>query len=264
MQVIVMQELTQMEMNWSKNGFQPTLNPFSMAHLLQKYITDNCAGTVQNNHYTYWVPYSIFNELPIKRWKHNRPPDTQRIAEIRAFMDQSKRMDGILYLACINKELVCYESNHRREALTGLEGMHPILVDILWDATDESVKAEFLRLNKAVSVPDLYVSEDTTIDTEDLIQMRNDFCAMYPLLKVNSSRPNAPNFNSDMILDEFHRMMKELKITPNELWDRLMNLNRQMSTRDRTKLSPKVIEKCERSRMWLFAWSRRLNASELV
>jgi hypothetical protein len=179
-------------------------------------------------------------------------------------MDQSKRMDGMLYLACINKELVCYESNHRREALVGLEGMHPILVDILWDATDESVKAEFLRLNKAVSVPELYVSEDTGIDTGDLIQMRNDFCALYPLLKVNSSRPNAPNFNSDMILDEFHRLMKETKLTPNDLWDKLIHLNQQMSTRDRKKLTPKIIEKCERSGLWLFAWSRRLNASELV
>jgi hypothetical protein len=235
-----------------------------MAHLLQKYLADNCPNTVQNNHSVYWIPCSIFNELPIKRWKHNRPPDKERITEIRTFMEQSKRMDGILYLACINKELVCYESNHRREALSGLEGMHPILVDILWDATDESVKAEFLRLNKAVSVPELYVSEETGIDTGDLIEMRNAFCIMFKPAKVTSGRPNAPNFNSDMILDEFHRLMKETKLTPNDLWDRLIRLNQQMSTRDRKKLTPKIIEKCERSGLWLFAWSRRLNASELV
>ena len=179
-------------------------------------------------------------------------------------MNHSKRMDGMIYLACINKELVCYESNHRREALNGVEGMHPILVDILWDATDESVKAEFHRLNKAVSVPELYVSEETGIDTGDLIQMRNDFCIMFKLAKVTTGRPNAPNFNSDMILDEFHRLMKETKLSPNDLWDRLMRLNQQMSTRDRKKLTPKIIEKCERSGLWLFAWSRRLNASELV
>ena len=235
-----------------------------MAQLLQKYLADNCFGVTQNNHYTYWVPQTIFNELSIKRWKHNRPPDKERITEIQSFMNHSKRMDGMLYLACINKELVCYESNHRREALVGLEGMHPILVDILWDATDESVKAEFLRLNKAVSVPELYVSEDTGIDTGDLIEMRNAFCAKFKLAKVSTGRPNAPNFNSDMILDEFHRLMKETKLTPNDLWDKLIHLNQQMSTRDRKKLTPKIIEKCERSGLWLFAWSRRLNASELV
>jgi hypothetical protein len=61
---------------------------------------------------------------------YNRPPDKDRVAEIHDFMNQSKRMDGMLYVACVNKELVCYESNHRREALIGIEGMNPILVDI--------------------------------------------------------------------------------------------------------------------------------------
>jgi hypothetical protein len=235
-----------------------------MAHLLQKYLAENCSGTVQNNHYTYWVPQSIFNELPIKRWKHNRPPDKDRVAEIHEFMNQSKRMDGMLYLACINKELVCYESNHRREALIGIEGMNPILVDILWDATDESVKAEFLRLNKAVSVPELYVSEDTNVDPTELIKMRDTFCETYKLLKVTTGRPNAPNFNSDMVMNEFLRIMKENKLNPSEFWTRLMRLNTQMSTRDRKKLTPKIIEKCERSGLWLFAWSRVLDGKELV
>ena len=235
-----------------------------MAQLLQKHLAENCSGTVQNNHYTYWVPQSIFNELPIKRWKHNRPPDNDRVAEIHEFMNQTKRMDGIIYIACINKELVCYESNHRREALSGIEGMHPILVDILWDATDESVKGEFLRLNKAVSVPDLYVSEEASLDPVELIRLRDKFCETYRLLKVTTDKPNRPNFNSDNLLNEFLKIMKETKLSPSEFWSRLMKLNTQMSTRDRKKLSPKIIEKCERSGLWLFAWKRELNADEFV
>jgi hypothetical protein len=232
---------------------------------LQKFLSDDKVWRYSHGaHQICIIPLDIFNGLPVKRWKHNRPPDKERIAEIHAYMLESKRVDGLIYLACVDKELVCYESNHRREALEGLTDVQSILVDILWDATDEMVKEEFLRLNKAVSVPELYVGDDSAIDVGELIRLRDTFCEKYKTLKVSTGRPNAPNFNSDMILDEFHRMMKELKITPNELWDRLMNLNRQMSTRDRTKLSPKVIEKCERSRMWLFAWSRRLNASELV
>lgn len=235
-----------------------------MAQLLQKHLAENCSGTVQNNHYTYWVPQSIFNDLPIKRWKHNRPPDNDRVAEIHEYMNQTKRMDGMLYIACINKELVCYESNHRREALTGIEGMHPILVDILWDATDESVKGEFLRLNKAVSVPDLYVSEEASLDPVELIRLRDKFCETYKLLKVTTDKPNRPNFNSDNLLNEFLKIMKETKLSPSEFWTQLMKLNTQMSTRDRKKLSPKIIEKCERSGLWLFAWKRELNADEFV
>jgi hypothetical protein len=35
-------------------------------------------------------------------------------------------------------------------------------------------------------------------------------------------------------------------------------LNLEMSLRDRKKLSPKVIQKCEESGLWLFAWSSKL------
>jgi hypothetical protein len=102
------------------------------------------------------------------------------------------------------------------------------------------------------------------------------FCDTYKLSKVGSgnyvvvddsrpvSRPRAPNFNYDMIYDEFHRLMKETKLSPDVLYDKLMRLNTQMASRDRKKLTPKIIEKCERSGLWLFAWSRQLNASELV
>jgi len=221
-----------------------------------------CLCAHQGNHSTYWIPQAVFNELPIKRWKYNRPPDQDRVAEIHDFMNESKRMDGMLYIACVNKELVCYESNHRREALVGIEGMNPILVDILWDATDESVKAEFLRLNKAVSVPELFVSEEASVDPSELIKIRDTFCETYKSLKVTTGRPNAPNFNSDMVMNEFLRIMQERKLSPSEFWTRLMRLNTIMSTRDRKKLTPKIIEKCERSGLWLFAWSRVLNAKD--
>jgi hypothetical protein len=251
----------------SKNGFRIDqlyqIQPTTMQQYHQQFLYEKqCLCAHQGNHSTYWIPQAVFNELPIKRWKYNRPPDQDRVAEIHDFMNESKRMDGMLYIACVNKELVCYESNHRREALVGIEGMNPILVDILWDATDESVKAEFLRLNKAVSVPELFVSEEASVDPSELIKIRDTFCETYKSLKVTTGRPNAPNFNSDMVMNEFLRIMQERKLSPSEFWTRLMRLNTIMSTRDRKKLTPKIIEKCERSGLWLFAWSRVLNAKD--
>jgi hypothetical protein len=179
-------------------------------------------------------------------------------------MIESKRVDGIIYLACVDKELVCYESNHRREALDELADVHHILVDILWDATDEMVKAEFLRLNKAVSVPELFVEETNVVDVDGLLEIRDRFCSAFKSNKTTTQHPQRPNFNPDGLLNEFNRIMKENKIGPNELWSRLMRLNEVMSNRDRSKLSPKIIEKCEKSQCWLFAWSRTLDAKELV
>ena len=149
---------------------------FSMAYL-QKFLSDDRVWRYSHGfHQICIIPLDIFNGLPIKRWKHNRPPDKERVQEIHNYMIESKRVDGMIYLACVDKELVCYESNHRREALEGLTDVQSILVDILWDATDEMVKTEFLRLNKAVSVPELYITDEPVADMDSILSARKVFC----------------------------------------------------------------------------------------
>ena len=219
---------------------------------------------VNGSHCMYWIPVAKFNNLPITMWKHNRPPDMERVTEIRSFMTESKRMDGLIHLACINNQLVCYESNHRREALKGLTDMADILVDVIWDATDDLVKQEFFRLNKSVSVPELFVTPDageTLI--RDVREAVESFCRNYPTMRSSTSRPQRPNFNRDVLTDEFYRIMRENQIGVEELGNRLMRLNRVMSQRDRRRLTEKTIAKCEATGLWLFAWSASLNAKEL-
>jgi hypothetical protein len=231
---------------------------------MQKYIEDKVSGGEHGKHHIYWVPVNLFNELPIQKWKFNRPPDQERVDEIHQYILKEKRVDGLIYLACIKNKLVCYESNHRREALRGITDIDEILVDIIWNATDDMVKEEFRRLNKAVSVPDLFVSDDAHMDLDEILKIRNDFCAKFKDLKSPAKNPHRPSFNSDLLLDEFTKVMKENKIGTQELWDRLMRLNDDMSRRDRKKLTPKVIEKCQESGLWLFAWSKSLNSNELA
>lgn len=238
----------------------------SMAAILQEHLAKNASGGPHGSHHVYWVPLKIFNQLPITLWKHNRPPDMERVMEIGAHMKKSKRMDGLIYLACVNNQLVCYESNHRREALKHdmPDDTAQILVDVLWNATDEMIKHEFLRINKAVSVPELYVTEEDLGTTlESLMGLVNDFCANYASLRSSTARPQRPNFNRDMLVDEFYRVMKENRIGVEGFAERLTQLNREMSTRDRRRLSPKVIAKCEATGLWLFAWSSHLNTKDM-
>lgn len=230
---------------------------------LQEYLTKNASHDVQGRHTVYWVPFEVFSKLPIERWRYNRPPDESRVAEIREWMQTSQRVDGIIHLAAIGNKLVCYESNHRREAMKGLTNLHNVLVDVLWDATDEEVKQEFFRLNKAVSVPDLYVTEDQGIQLDELRAAVDAFCANYKSMRVASTRPQRPHFSRDMVTDEFYRMLKELKIDVPELMKRLTTLNATLRARDKSKLTDKVIAKCEASGLWLFAWSNKLHAADL-
>lgn len=228
-----------------------------MSFYLPFLLQNNASIDNQGDHSVCWIPANVFNRLPIRRWKFNRPPDEERVAEIHEYMKTSKRLDGIIYLACINNELVCYEANHRREAMKGIEGLHNVLVDILWNATDEKVKEEFVRLNKSVSVPELYLGETTDV-VEEVRKLVDSFCKNYKKLKVNSSRPQRPNFNRDMITDEFTRIMREQNLTPIQFERWLTDRNRELTQQDRKGLTEKVISKCEESGLWLFARSSRL------
>lgn len=236
-----------------------------MQSFIQKYLQENASGGAHGSHHVYWVPIKIFNSLPITSWKFNRPPDTERVAEIRVFMKESKRVDGLIYLACVNHQLVCYESNHRREALREQmpEDMAPILVDVLWDATDEMVKAEFFRLNKAVSVPDLYVDNTPEDNVATVLAAVDRFCSKYPKLRSASSRPQRPNYNRDNLTQEFVRLMKELHIPAEELLARLERLNQKMAEVSHHRLSESVVQKCTASGLWLFAWSAVINEKNL-
>jgi hypothetical protein len=213
----------------------------------------------QGDHSVFWVSVEHFNKLPITQWAGNREPDKGRVAEIREWMDKSKRMDGIIYLAHENNHLVCYESGHRREALKGLEGMHLILVDVLWNADGDKIKQEFNRLNKAISVPDIYTNNHSSEFVNGIKELVNQFCERYKSLRSNTGRPHRPNFNRDLLTSEFTRVMEEKKIDIVSLRERLETLNSEMSQRDKTGLSPKVIQKCEESGLWLFAWSSKLD-----
>lgn len=244
----------------SGNLTQPKMN------IYKEYLANpaNASSDSQGNHTVYWMPHKTFEKLKIKKWKYNRPCDEQRVAEIREWVSQSKRVDGVIYLACVDDEIVCYESNHRRLAIDGLEGIHNILVDILWDATDEEVKAEFLRLNKAVSVPELYVAQNPVVTDASLRPVVDKFCNQFKTHKKPSPRPHRPDFNRDKVFDMFYRLCDELKISPEELIPRIARLNAEMATRDKSKLSAKIVEKCTATGLWLFAWSSEICATELV
>jgi len=240
---------------------QPNMNIFK-EHLSK---SANVSHQDQGKHTVYWMTYDEFAKLPIKKWKKNRACSPERVEYIRNGIMESKRVDGIIYVAYVDGELVCYESNHRREALKGLsgQGIHNILVDILWDVTDGEVEREFRRLNDAASVSDLYVEPNPTITVEELKPVVEKFCEDFKTHLKGTSRPQRPDFSYAMVEGEFHRVCMEVQIKPVELRERIKRLNEQMALRDKRGLSEKVIEKCTRTGLWIFAWSKTLSASDL-
>jgi hypothetical protein len=209
----------------------------------------------------YAIPPDAFSKLDIKTWKYNRPPSDERVAEIRKWNDQFRRMDGVLNLAYIPHEgLVCFEGNHRRMAVQDLN--ITVLADILWDVTDEIVMHEFRRINKSVSVPDLYVAETEASLKLEIETAVNAFRKKYPTHETTSARPQRPNFNRDVLTDQITRIQAETGITVKELVARMEELNETYSEQNTSKLSQKIIDKCETSGLWLFAWNSSLSPKD--
>ena len=229
-----------------------------MAAAIQHYLSE---FRVQNTN-IYAIPMDKFRSLFVKPWKFNRPPDMTRIPEIHSWMKQFRRMDGVLNLAYIQDDgLVCFEGNHRRLALDGLD--IPVIADIVWDATDESVRHEFFRLNKAVSVPELYVSETSPAMRVELEEAVAKFRKKYSAMESTAGKPQRPNYNRDNLTDELVRLQRELVIPVGELMIRLYALNETYSSKDKSKLSEKMRQKCENSGLWLFAWSSSIPTKDL-
>jgi hypothetical protein len=211
----------------------------------------------------YSIPPDVFQQLDIKTWRYNRPPSNERVAEIREWNVQFGRMDGVLNLAYIpGTGMVCFEGNHRRLALGGLNVQ--VLVDILWDVSDETVMYEFRRINKSVSVPELYVAETEVTLKLEVEALVTSFRKKYPTHETASGRPQRPNFNRDGLTDQLTRIQQETCITVSELEKRLIELNERYSRQDTSKLSQKIVEKCQSSGMWLFAWSSSLSSKDFT
>lgn len=210
----------------------------------------------------YAIPMEKFRTLDVKPWKYNRPPDMTRIPEIHDWMKEFGRMDGVLNLAYIQGEgLVCFEGNHRRLALDGLD--IPVFADIVWDATHESLAHEFRRLNKSVCVPDLYVAETSATLRLELEDAVAEFRKKYSSMESTSGRPQRPNYNRDKLTDEITRLQKELVVPVGELMSRIYALNEYYAGNDKSKLTEKMRQKCEASGLWLFAWSSSIATKDL-
>jgi len=236
-----------------------------MTSIWQEFLLnrENARVWSDDTHPLYKMNSDKFAKLEIRAWKYNRPPDEDRVLEIRAGIVESKRVDNIIYLAHTSDGLVCYDGNHRRLALKDIEGVDRILVDVMWGVDDEIIKQEFVRLNKAMPVPDLY-TVDPVVSVADLDAIFQQFYKKFKLNKVTSRSPHRPSFNETMVTNEFTTAVGALKITPNELLRRLYLLNDAMALRDKSTLKQGVVDKCTKGGCWIFAWNPHLIHADLA
>lgn len=197
------------------------------------------------------------------QWKHNRPPDMDRVAEIKQYIQRTKRVDGIIYLAELNIDgkitYVCYDGNHRRLALADAQSSFQVLIHVLWNASDALIRERFVNINKANPVPELYLDDSSHNEhLKVLIQdVVHDVCKLFPSHVSTSKCPKRPNFNRDVLTEKLWMYFKERSVyefCPKSLIKQILNLNiRYMQSKSITsKLSEIILKKCRQNRCFLF------------
>jgi hypothetical protein len=231
-------------------GIQDKLHEI-IAKYLQDIIGKHCIYRIPSDILIAWHGYYV------NKWNGNREAERHRIDEIRKDYETTGYMNGTIALA-FTQSLVCYDGNHRREAL--IPGMC-ILVDIMWNAKDEDVVHDFDRINKAVSVPRIFTDRTLASDIKDTIInfVNNELIHRYRDLYSTNASCTRPFFRKDPVIQQIHEMLVEFNCDVQQLLACIRNLNLIYSKREwkpsstgRFKLTQNKIDKCHSTGLWLF------------
>jgi hypothetical protein len=159
-------------------------------------------------------------ELPIENWKHNRPPDEVRFAEIEAFIQ--KRNNEILqpFYINYNSETDIYEvvdGIHRYSAIKAIKDSHVldkildkiVFVHLFIDISYGALIDIFNNLNKTVPLPELYIgkAEDNTNKKEIIEETVEQWKIWY---KSHFSSSTTSCQIPNIIRDAFINILSEL------------------------------------------------------
>ena len=226
--------------------------------MAEKYLSFVYENTVNN--IIYKILFKDINNLNIKPWKFNRPPDQERIKRIAYHVKDVQYVDGIIHLQYKDNAFYCYDGLHRLEALKMLNNSSyykhvlkdmNILLNIRINATDGEIMDHFNMLNKCVPVPDIYVDIRNAKEIQLIENAVTYFSQTYPTHFSISRNPNIPNENKDRMKD---RLKGILESYPDEchLIDILKKHNNYISENIPVKTSEKQLEKCRKSGFYLF------------
>lgn len=191
----------------------------------------------------------------VHNWEYNRPPDETRVQEIM----NSNKTDGIIYIGRIPsgendapQKYVCYEGWHRLSAFKRGAGSYA-LIQVMWEASHEIIAKEFLRINKAIPVPELFFRQVDSHVRVTILEAINRLGSTFPDHCSPAKNPHKPNFNRDSFTDELTRAVQEGHISHVDIYNQLMVINNRIKeTAHLLTLPAQAKTKCEKTGCYLF------------
>ena len=218
--------------------------------------------TYSQNEYLYMSDGSFLREN-VTTWKYNRPPDNMKISEIVKVIEENNRhtIEGLIYVAYIDNNFVCYDGNHRLEALKLLKTKKLVLVNVMVVKNNDEIKRRFVELNKSNPVPEIYTI-NSSLSSEKMKKMIEDvvdnICKTYSKFRSPSTNPRRPNFNKNIITDLLYRRYKDedhTTLNASKIFSAILNLNLDYSQNkhiNHAKYSVGMLKKCKKGGCYLF------------
>ena len=233
---------------------------------MQVYLNNTATHTFSvGNKTMYIIKFSLVRSL-IKKWKYNRDPDNKRVKDIYACLKTGGFIPTYMNLADVDENgLVCFDGNHRREAMEMLldDGIDTdTICSVLFNATNDDVRGAFLNINKAVDVPEIYLEDNLSSVKSEIIDVVFQYEKKYKKYLSQSKFCHKPNFNRDNFIDNITEIYKYFdgKFSVEEIRQLLDKLNLAYSQekicKPHSQYGKKVIEKCRSGGLWLFVDGR--------
>lgn len=143
----------------------------------------------------------LLKNYHVENYYMNREPDRERIKEIRDYYIKSskKSIDGVISSwEYKDKHLYIYDGIHRFTAAENLD--MNILIKIN-NCTEDEMRQDFKRINLSVSLPYLYLQENSQLKRKVCEEVMKKMNETWPNNKSPSRNCQKQNYNRDVFVD---------------------------------------------------------------
>jgi len=202
----------------------------------------------------------FFETFIFENASFNRPPDTIRVEDIYTnYKDKQTYVDGIIHFYTSGEKLYCYDGIHRLITAEKLykEGIHKMMtIDILYSSETIALH-HFQQINNRVEVPNVVI----TTKTNDIYGIVDEFFKdKFKLHLSPSPRCKKPNICRDVFVERIKHLEGDILSELHKRNSKCAEYVKQNRTYlKKLKCTPKQLEKCDETGLYLFLFDDWLN-----
>jgi hypothetical protein len=204
----------------------------------------------------------------LQNWARNRPADELRVSDLHSYLllNHLELLPGIIYVWEHPPEqaFYVYDGIHRVEAARRLPYTIKAVFHIRRTSREQEIVDDFVHLNKAISVPSVYLEERSSRKRNVCELVVQELSRRYPQFLSSSRRPFPYNFNRDVFMDQMSAW--DIDFRQADLVQRILRELDQLNTEAHSFVQDKNIRtpvKCVHANFYLFYLSPARIASHM-